>query len=143
MVSWFAVRVPPPRATRPRGLSRHRRRALTPPLLSLPTRDPAAAGVRRCALAARAPARSHVPPDPTLVVAAAAAVPRSTLTSTVAAFAKRGDLVIVDAGVHEPLRTGLTLSRANVKEFAHNDLDDLEVGMISCSFRDDKRWHDA
>ena len=130
----FACR--PPRATRPRGLSRHTRRALTPPLLSFPARDPAAAGVLRCALAARASARSHVPPDPNLVVAAAA-VPRSTLTSTVAAFAKRGDLVIVDAGVHEPLRTGLTLSRANVKEFAHNDLDDLEVG-ISCSFRGDK-----
>eukprot|EP00543_Licmophora_paradoxa_P003759 CAMPEP_0202456848 /NCGR_PEP_ID=MMETSP1360-20130828/14013_1 /ASSEMBLY_ACC=CAM_ASM_000848 /TAXON_ID=515479 /ORGANISM="Licmophora paradoxa, Strain CCMP2313" /LENGTH=433 /DNA_ID=CAMNT_0049076783 /DNA_START=172 /DNA_END=1473 /DNA_ORIENTATION=+ len=50
----------------------------------------------------------------------------STVSSTIAAFAKRGDLLIVDRGVSEPLTTGVTLSRANVKWFSHNDMDDLK-----------------
>jgi serine palmitoyltransferase len=50
----------------------------------------------------------------------------STCSSTVAAFAKRGDLLVVDEGVYEPLLTGVMLSRANVKWFKHNDPVDLE-----------------
>lgn len=50
----------------------------------------------------------------------------STCSSTVAAFAKRGDLLVVDEGVYEPLMTGVYLSRANVHWFRHNDMDDLE-----------------
>jgi serine palmitoyltransferase len=50
----------------------------------------------------------------------------STCSSTVAAFAKRGDLLIVDEGCYEPLVTGVMLSRANVKWFKHNDMEDLE-----------------
>jgi serine palmitoyltransferase len=46
----------------------------------------------------------------------------STVTSTVAAFAKRGDLLVVDDGVYEPLVTGISLSRANVEWFRHNDM---------------------
>ena len=46
----------------------------------------------------------------------------STVSSTVAAFAKRGDLLVVDDGVYEPLVTGVTLSRANVEWFRHNDM---------------------
>ena len=46
-------------------------------------------------------------------------------SSTVAAFAKRGDLLVVDEGVHEPLASGVNLSRANVRYFRHNDMDDL------------------
>ncbi len=46
-------------------------------------------------------------------------------TSTVAAFAKRGDLLVVDEGIYEALGTGVILSRANVKYFRHNDMDDL------------------
>lgn len=49
----------------------------------------------------------------------------SASTSTVAAFAKRGDLLIVDEGVHEPLLVGVTLSRANVRYFRHNNVKDL------------------
>ena len=45
--------------------------------------------------------------------------------STVAAFAKRGDLLVVDEGIYEALGTGVILSRANVKYFKHNDMDDL------------------
>jgi len=50
----------------------------------------------------------------------------STCSSSVAAFAKRGDLLVVDEGVYEPLSTGVYLSRANVHWFRHNDVDDLE-----------------
>mmetsp|Transcript_13666 Transcript_13666/g.24508 ORF Transcript_13666/g.24508 Transcript_13666/m.24508 type:complete len:328 (+) Transcript_13666:2-985(+) len=50
----------------------------------------------------------------------------STCSSTVAAFAKRGDLLVVDEGVYEPLSTGVFLSRANVHWFRHNDMEDLE-----------------
>ncbi len=50
----------------------------------------------------------------------------STCSSTVAAFAKRGDVLVVDEGVYEPISTGVTLSRANVHYFQHNDMQDLE-----------------
>jgi len=49
----------------------------------------------------------------------------TTASSTIAAFAKRGDLLVVDEGVYEALGTGVTLSRANVKYFRHNDMNDL------------------
>ena len=45
--------------------------------------------------------------------------------STVAAFAKRGDLIVCDEGCYEALGTGVELSRATVKYFKHNDMDDL------------------
>jgi len=50
----------------------------------------------------------------------------STCSSTVAAFAKRGDVLVVDEGVYEPLMSGVYLSRANVHWFKHNDMEDLE-----------------
>ena len=49
----------------------------------------------------------------------------STSSSTVAAFAKRGDLLVVDSGCFEGLLTGVNLSRSNVKTFKHNDAADL------------------
>lgn len=50
----------------------------------------------------------------------------STITSTIAAFCKRGDIVVVDECCYEPIMTGILLSRANVKLFKHNDIKDLE-----------------
>eukprot|EP00980_Cylindrotheca_fusiformis_P014791 scaffold4026_cov117-Cylindrotheca_fusiformis.AAC.26 len=50
----------------------------------------------------------------------------STCSSTVAAFAKRGDVLVLDEGIYEPLMTGAYLSRANVHWFKHNDMEDLE-----------------
>eukprot|EP00979_Chaetoceros_neogracilis_P001395 scaffold247_cov174-Chaetoceros_neogracile.AAC.8 len=50
----------------------------------------------------------------------------SCAASTVAAFAKRGDLLVVDEGIYEALGTGVTLSRANIKYFKHNDMQDLK-----------------
>lgn len=55
----------------------------------------------------------------------------SCVTSTVAAFAKRGDLLVVDDGASEPLRTGCVLSRATVITFKHGDMADLERVMAS------------
>jgi serine palmitoyltransferase len=49
----------------------------------------------------------------------------SASTSTIAAFCKRGDLLVVDEAVYEPLVTGVHLSRAHVKWFKHNDMKDL------------------
>jgi serine palmitoyltransferase len=43
----------------------------------------------------------------------------------VAAFAKRGDLLIVDEGVNKALLVGVTLSRTNVRYFRHNNMRDL------------------
>eukprot|EP00633_Aureoumbra_lagunensis_P006879 CAMPEP_0197318688 /NCGR_PEP_ID=MMETSP0891-20130614/52090_1 /TAXON_ID=44058 ORGANISM="Aureoumbra lagunensis, Strain CCMP1510" /NCGR_SAMPLE_ID=MMETSP0891 /ASSEMBLY_ACC=CAM_ASM_000534 /LENGTH=396 /DNA_ID=CAMNT_0042809279 /DNA_START=446 /DNA_END=1636 /DNA_ORIENTATION=- len=49
----------------------------------------------------------------------------SCATSTIAAFAKRGDLLVIDQAISEPLKTGCVLSRANVLAYKHNDADDL------------------
>jgi len=49
----------------------------------------------------------------------------SCVSSTVAAFSKRGDVLVVDEGIYEALQTGVTLSRSNVHFFKHNDMDDL------------------
>ena len=49
----------------------------------------------------------------------------STVSSTISAFAKRGDLIVVDSGVNESVMTGVTLSRGNCKVFKHNDMEDL------------------
>jgi serine palmitoyltransferase len=56
----------------------------------------------------------------------------STVSSTVAAFAKRGDLLVVDDGVYEPLLTGISLSRANVEWFQHNDMVRCPGGICVC-----------
>ncbi|CAM9382709.1 unnamed protein product [Chrysoparadoxa australica] len=50
----------------------------------------------------------------------------STVSSAIPAFAKKGDLVIVDRGCHEAIQTGVALSRSIVRSFAHNDMADLE-----------------
>lgn len=62
----------------------------------------------------------------------------STCSSTVAAFAKRGDLLVVDEAVYEPLMTGVYLSRANVQWFKHNDMEDLERVLNDLQLQDKK-----
>lgn len=63
----------------------------------------------------------------------------STITSTVAAFCKRGDIIVVDEAVYEPIRTGVQLSRATIKWFAHNDMNDLRRVLSSIQQSDKKR----
>ena len=48
-----------------------------------------------------------------------------TPASAVPAFAKRGDLLVVDDGCCYALQLGVTLSRSDVRFFKHNDMDDL------------------
>jgi serine palmitoyltransferase len=50
----------------------------------------------------------------------------SSVSSTLPAFAKKGDLLIADEGVYEPILTAINLSRAQVRYFKHNDMVDLE-----------------
>jgi len=62
----------------------------------------------------------------------------SAVSSTIAAFCKRGDLIIVDEGVYEPIVTGVTLSRANVIWFKHNDMEDLKRVLKQVEQKDKK-----
>eukprot|EP01102_Stenamoeba_stenopodia_P008819 TRINITY_DN257_c0_g1_i1.p1 TRINITY_DN257_c0_g1~~TRINITY_DN257_c0_g1_i1.p1 ORF type:complete len:492 (+),score=138.96 TRINITY_DN257_c0_g1_i1:164-1639(+) len=48
------------------------------------------------------------------------------ISSAIPAFSKRGDLLIVDAGVNYAIKTGLNLSRSTVKFFEHNNVASLE-----------------
>lgn len=48
------------------------------------------------------------------------------IASVIPAFAKRGDLIVCDDGVHYGIKQGIELSRSNVLYFKHNDVNDLE-----------------
>eukprot|EP00818_Percolomonas_sp_WS_P002095 CAMPEP_0117448348 /NCGR_PEP_ID=MMETSP0759-20121206/7352_1 /TAXON_ID=63605 /ORGANISM="Percolomonas cosmopolitus, Strain WS" /LENGTH=488 /DNA_ID=CAMNT_0005240727 /DNA_START=20 /DNA_END=1486 /DNA_ORIENTATION=+ len=50
----------------------------------------------------------------------------ATVSSVIPAFCKRTDLIIVDEGCSYPIQHGAELSRATVKRFRHNDMEDLE-----------------
>jgi len=63
----------------------------------------------------------------------------STVNSTIPAFAKKGDLLIIDDAVSEPIRTGAVLSRATVHYFKHNDMENLE-NILSSIASDDKKF---
>ena len=62
------------------------------------------------------------------------------MSSTIPAFAKKGDLLLVDEACSEPIVTGLTLSRATVQYFKHNDIKDLRSIMDSIA-EDDRKLH--
>lgn len=49
-----------------------------------------------------------------------------TVASTLPAFSKRGDLVVVDEGVSFAVQNGVSLSRSEVRWFKHNDVADLQ-----------------
>ena len=60
----------------------------------------------------------------------------SCIASTIASFAKRGDLIVLDEACGEPIQTGVSLSRAHVKYFKHNDMNDLERLLKSIQAKD-------
>ena len=62
----------------------------------------------------------------------------STVSSAIPAFAKKGDLLLVDEAVCEPVLTGLNLSRSTVQFFRHNDMEHLRTILESIA-KDDKR----
>jgi len=48
------------------------------------------------------------------------------ISSVIPCFAKRGDLIICDEGVHFGIQQGINLSRSNVLYYKHNDMVDLK-----------------
>ena len=62
----------------------------------------------------------------------------ATASSTIPAFAKREDVLVVDAGCHWGIRNGVVLSKARVLWFKHNDVDDLERQLLKVA-EEDKR----
>lgn len=60
------------------------------------------------------------------------------MSSAIPAFAKKGDLLLVDEACNEPVLAGVNLSRATVQFFRHNDMGDLEEKLEKIA-RDDKR----
>eukprot|EP00899_Mesostigma_viride_P001408 jgi/Mesvir1/11268/Mv01068-RA.1 len=60
----------------------------------------------------------------------------ATVSSTIPAFAKAGDLIICDAGANFAIQTGLVLSRSTFKFFKHNDVADLERVLLQVAAED-------
>lgn len=50
----------------------------------------------------------------------------STISSVIAAFSKRGDIIVADRAVNFPIRKGIQASRSIVRWFEHNDMEDLD-----------------
>jgi serine palmitoyltransferase len=67
----------------------------------------------------------------------------SAVSSAITAFAKRGDLLLVDEACNEAIRTGIYLSRATVQTYKHNDMKDLEGILASIASDDRKKKRDA
>jgi serine palmitoyltransferase len=67
----------------------------------------------------------------------------SSLSSFIPAFAKKGDLLIVDEACCEPIVTGLTLSRATIQYFKHNDMVELNDILESIASDDAKLRRDS
>ena len=63
----------------------------------------------------------------------------SAVSSAITAFAKRGDLLLVDEACCEAIRTGVNLSRAQVQYFKHNSISDLREKLQSVSEDDVKK----
>lgn len=61
----------------------------------------------------------------------------SAVSSTIPAYSKKGDLLLVDEGCCEPIRTGVNLSRSSVTYFKHNNMKDLEM-LLEAVVKDDK-----
>ncbi|KAF5805220.1 putative serine C-palmitoyltransferase [Helianthus annuus] len=50
----------------------------------------------------------------------------STMFSAIPAFCKKGDIIVVDEGVHWGIQNGLYLSRSTIVYFKHNDMQTLQ-----------------
>lgn len=50
----------------------------------------------------------------------------STMFSAIPAFCKKGDIVVVDEGVHWGIQNGLQLSKGTIAYFKHNDMNSLQ-----------------
>ncbi|KAK7202563.1 pyridoxal phosphate-dependent transferase [Myxozyma melibiosi] len=50
----------------------------------------------------------------------------NTISSVIPAFAKRGDIIVADAACNIAVCKGITISRATVRWYEHNNMEDLE-----------------
>ncbi|KAF9584739.1 serine palmitoyltransferase component [Lunasporangiospora selenospora] len=50
----------------------------------------------------------------------------ATISSVVAAFSKRGDIIVADEGCNFAIQKGTQISRSIIKWYKHNDMEDLE-----------------
>ncbi len=55
----------------------------------------------------------------------------STIPCVIAAFAKRGDIIVADRGINFAIQKGVQISRCTVRWFDHNDLKSLEDVLLS------------
>ncbi|XP_024966200.1 long chain base biosynthesis protein 1-like isoform X2 [Cynara cardunculus var. scolymus] len=62
----------------------------------------------------------------------------STMFSAIPAFCKKGDIVIVDEGVHWGIQNGLYLSRSTIVYFKHNNMESLRSTLEKVT-QDNKR----
>ncbi|KAI3446900.1 hypothetical protein Pfo_003565 [Paulownia fortunei] len=62
----------------------------------------------------------------------------STMFSTIPAFCKKGDMVVVDEGVHWGIQNGLHLSRSTIVYFKHNNMESLQ-SILEKVTQDNKR----
>lgn len=60
----------------------------------------------------------------------------AAIASAIPAFAKRGDVLLVDAGVNHAVQTGARLSRSKVTLFKHNDMADLRTQLAAVAAAD-------
>lgn len=67
----------------------------------------------------------------------------SAVSSSIPAFSKKGDLILVDEACWEPILTGVNLSRSTVQFFKHNDMDDLKALLMSIEKDDIRLKRDA
>ncbi|KAG0370694.1 pyridoxal phosphate-dependent transferase [Gamsiella multidivaricata] len=58
----------------------------------------------------------------------------STISSVIAAFSKRGDIIVADDGCNFAILKGTQISRSVIKWFKHNDMADLERVLESIHF---------
>jgi serine palmitoyltransferase len=63
----------------------------------------------------------------------------SAVSSTIPAFAKKGDLLIIDDACNESIMQGCNLSRSTLLYFKHNDMADLEL-LLKNVVADDKKF---
>ena len=67
----------------------------------------------------------------------------STVSSTIPAFSKRGDLIIMDEACYDAILTGVELSRSTVVTFRHNDMAHLREILTSIRADDIRKRFDT
>ncbi|XP_050366822.1 long chain base biosynthesis protein 1 isoform X2 [Argentina anserina] len=62
----------------------------------------------------------------------------STMFSAIPAFCKKGDIIVVDEGVHWGIQNGLYLSRSTIVYFKHNDMESLRNTLEEITVRNER-----